>query len=71
MASQTESKLWKAFGISADEHGPSQWYPDSNAELEVICLGFSRTGTTSIRAALNMLGLGPVHHGVVSRDYDN
>ncbi|OCT49273.1 NAD dependent epimerase/dehydratase [Cladophialophora carrionii] len=62
--SETESRLWKAFGISADEHGPSQWYPDSNAELEVICLGFSRTGTTSIRAALDMLGFGPVHHGV-------
>lgn len=30
--------------------------------LKVIGAGFGRTGTTSIKAALEMLGLGPCHH---------
>jgi hypothetical protein len=30
--------------------------------LEVIGAGWSRTGTFSLRAALNLLGLGPCHH---------
>ena len=68
MAKETSSqgRLAKMFGISAEEHGDSQWSPDSTAELEVIGLGLSRSGTTSLREALDMLGLGPVHHGIVS-----
>jgi hypothetical protein len=30
--------------------------------LEIIGAGFGRTGTDSMRKALNMLGLGPCHH---------
>lgn len=30
--------------------------------LQVIGTGFGRTGTDSMRAALNMLGFGPTHH---------
>ena len=30
--------------------------------LKVIGTGFGRTGTDSMRAALNMLGMGPTHH---------
>ncbi|EXJ71863.1 uncharacterized protein A1O5_04364 [Cladophialophora psammophila CBS 110553] len=60
----SQSHLAKFFGISADEHGDSQWRPDSTAGFEVIGLGLSRTGTTSLREALTMLGFGPVHHGV-------
>jgi hypothetical protein len=30
--------------------------------LKVIGTGFGRTGTDSMREALNMLGLGPCHH---------
>jgi hypothetical protein len=30
--------------------------------LEVIGAGFGRTGTDSMRKALNMLGFGPCHH---------
>ncbi|KIX10326.1 uncharacterized protein Z518_01408 [Rhinocladiella mackenziei CBS 650.93] len=56
--------LHKLFGISAKEHGESQWHPNSNAELEGIGLGLSRTGTTSLREALDDLGFGPVHHAV-------
>lgn len=65
----SQGRLAKFFGISAEEHGDSQWRPDSDAEFEVIGLGLSRTGTTSLRAALDMLGFGPVHHGVVSPIY--
>ena len=63
----SQGRLARFFGISADEHGDSQWTPDSTAEFEVIGLGLGRTGTTSLREALNMIGFGPVHHGVVSR----
>ncbi len=31
-------------------------------ELQLIGAGFGRTGTLSMRAALRLLGLGPVHH---------
>lgn len=62
----SQSSLAKFFGIdSSKAHGDSQWFEDSTAEFEVIGLGLSRTGTTSLREALNMLGFGPVHHGVV------
>jgi len=32
--------------------------------LKVICAGFSRTGTLSLKLALEALGFGPCHHGV-------
>lgn len=32
--------------------------------LQIIGAGFGRTGTDSMRAALNMLGFGPCHHMV-------
>lgn len=62
----SQGRVAKLFGISAEEHGDSHWSPDSTAEFEVIGFGLSRTGTTSLRQALDMLGFGPVHHGVVS-----
>jgi hypothetical protein len=61
----SQSRLAKMTGMDSAVHGDSQWSPDSKAELEVIGLGLSRTGTTSLRAALDVLGYGPVHHGVV------
>ncbi len=36
--------------------------PSSTNQLAVIGAGFGRTGTLSMRAALAMVGLGPVHH---------
>ena len=35
---------------------------NSENELAIIGAGFGRTGTLSMRAALGLLGLGPVHH---------
>ncbi|KAJ9612431.1 hypothetical protein H2200_004028 [Cladophialophora chaetospira] len=61
----SDGRLAKFFGIdSSKAHGDSQWTADSDAQFEVIGLGLGRTGTTSLREALNMLGFGPVHHGV-------
>ena len=34
----------------------------TNSKLKIIGAGFGRTGTLSMRSALNLLGLGPVHH---------
>ncbi len=34
----------------------------SENQLEIIGAGFGRTGTLSLRAALDRLGLGPIHH---------
>lgn len=62
----SQGRLAELFGISAEEHGDAQWHPYSKAELEVIGLGLGRIGTTSLRAALDSLGFGPVHHGVMS-----
>ncbi len=36
--------------------------PDAGARLRVVGAGFGRTGTTSIKLALEQLGLGPTHH---------
>lgn len=36
--------------------------------LEIIGAGFGRTGTDSLRQALNMLGFGPCHHMYEVRD---
>ena len=68
--SSTKNSIHQFFNVDAKQHGDSQWFSDSDAQLEVIGLGLSRTGTTSVRAALDILGFGPVHHGVVSNDSD-
>ncbi|KAF8576304.1 hypothetical protein K439DRAFT_676858 [Ramaria rubella] len=34
----------------------------NSATIKVVCLGLGRTGTTSLRDALDMLGFGPCYH---------
>lgn len=54
------------FGVDAAEHGRGEAVkPDDNVNLQVINLGLSRTGTTSMGAALEILGFGPCHEGIV------
>ena len=53
-------------GITADNTGANQRRAPS---LRLIGAGFGRTGTTSIKAALEMLEYAPVHHG--SAVFDN
>ena len=45
--------LWKAYEYPGDAHADN---------LRVIGVGLPRTGTSSLKAALDMLGFGPCHH---------
>ena len=66
MASST-NRLHRTFGLDAAHHGAhSRVAADGDGELQVINLGLSRIGTTSMHIALEMLGFGPGHQGVVS-----
>lgn len=61
----TKNSLHKAFGIDVAAHGGDRGIDtDDNVNLKVIGLGLSRTGTTSLSAAFEILGLGPSHQGV-------
>lgn len=63
--SSTTNPLHRLFGIDAAHHGDlSQTHFDPTANLEVISLGLSRTGTTSLAEALTILGFGPCHGGI-------
>src|SRR5918998_1221530 len=46
---------WRAF---ADQH----WGAGEKPMVDVIGAGFGRTGTASLKVALEHLGLGPCHH---------
>lgn len=52
---------------------PPRRYPQSKekagVKLRVICVGLPRTGTTSLAAALEIIGLGPVLHDHGGEDY--
>lgn len=61
----TKSTLHRAFGIDVAAHGDSTGTTlDANSNLEVISLGLSRTGTTSLQLALGKLGFALCHGGV-------
>ena len=63
--SSTKSGLHRAFGIDVAAHGDlTGTKRDPNVNLEVIGVGLSRTGTTSLQAALTKLGYTPSHQGV-------
>ncbi|KAK3627906.1 hypothetical protein LTR22_022571 [Elasticomyces elasticus] len=63
--SSSNSRLHRTFGVDAAAHGDlSTTKLDPTINLEVICLGLPRTGTTSLQAALTILGFGPCHQGV-------
>ncbi|GAB1741946.1 hypothetical protein NU219Hw_g7346t1 [Hortaea werneckii] len=64
--SSTKNPLHRLFGIDASGHGDHlDLKLDQTANLEVISLGLSRTGTTSVQFALDKLGFAPCHGGVV------
>jgi hypothetical protein len=63
----TKNRAHKLFKIDAAEHGREEAVKaNDEINLEVINLGLSRTGTTSVSAALEILGFGPCHQGIVS-----
>ena len=55
----------RAFGVEFADHKRAKL--DSNAKdcLQVIGAGLSRCGTTSLKAALEVLGFDPCHHMIV------
>lgn len=44
---------------------PPARHRDSETQMQVLCLGLSRSGTDSLRAALEILGYKGVYHGFV------
>ena len=63
--SSSKSSIHKAFNLDVGFHGDLTGTNfDPNVNLEVISLGLSRTGTTSLQLALTKLGFGPSHQGV-------
>ncbi|KAI7236869.1 hypothetical protein KC330_g3463 [Hortaea werneckii] len=63
--SSTKNPLHRLFGIDASAHGDhTDLKLDHTANLEVISLGLSRTGTTSLQFALEKLGFAPCHGGI-------
>lgn len=61
----SKNPLHRLFGVDVPKHGDqSNAVRDPNVNLQVISLGLSRTGTTSLQEALIRLGFGPCHGGV-------
>jgi len=44
------------------DHGPNDIFKRGIMSLKVIGAGYGRTGTSSLKSALEMLGFGPTHH---------
>ncbi|KAI6870200.1 hypothetical protein KC343_g3400 [Hortaea werneckii] len=64
--SSTKNPLHRFFGLDASAHGDQSGLKlDHTVNLEVISLGLSRTGTTSLQFALEKLGFAPCHGGIV------
>lgn len=61
--------LNKVFGIEFKEHKRAAISSDAEDRVEVIGAGLPRCGTTSLKAALEILGFDPCHHMVVSFDF--
>lgn len=62
--SSTSNPIHRLFRIDVAHHGDLSQTKLDSANLEIISLGLSRTGTTSLHAALTTLGFGPCHQGV-------
>lgn len=61
----SKSRLHRFFGIDAPGHGEHTIKAEDDVNLKIISLGLSRTGTTSLAAAFDILGLGPCIQAIV------
>lgn len=61
-----KNRLHRLFGIGLPEWKEAAIQPEDTAELQLIGVGLCRTGTSSLKAALEILGFNPCHHMVVS-----
>ena len=68
----TKNPIHRIFGIDGAAHGDIAGIKlDPSVELQVIDVGLSRTGTTSLQAALTMLGFTPTHGVCILRQLFN
>lgn len=63
--SSTANRLHRAFKVDLAHHGDLTGTKlDASVNLEVICIGISRTGMTSLQEAFNILGFSPAFGGI-------
>ena len=52
----------KAFNLDLPQHKRAHIEDDAQDTLQIIGAGLPRSGTTSLKAALEILGFDPCHH---------
>ena len=57
-----QNRIKKAFDLDLPQHKRAQITAEATGELQVIGAGLPRTGTTSLKAAMEILGFDPCHH---------
>lgn len=57
-----QRRIKKAFNLDLPQHKRAQIEDTAQGELQVIGAGLPRSGTTSLKAALEILGFDPCHH---------
>ena len=55
-------RIKKAFNLDLPQHKRAQLSDETQDTLQVIGAGLPRSGTTSLKAALEILGFDPCHH---------
>ena len=55
-------RIKKAFNLDLPQHKKAQIKAEAKGELQVIGAGLPRTGTSSLKAAIEILGFDPCHH---------
>ncbi len=59
--------LRKLFGVDLPQHARAQINENDQDVLQVIGAGLPRTGTSSLKAALEILGFNPCYHMAVGQ----
>ena len=57
-----QHRIKKAFNLDLPQHKRAQIEAEADGELQVIGAGLPRTGTSSLKAAMEILGFDPCHH---------
>ena len=55
-------RIKKAFNVDLPQHKRAQLSDKTQDTLQIIGAGLPRSGTTSLKAALEMLGFDPCNH---------
>ena len=55
-------RIKKAFNLDLPQHKRARFEAEAQDTLQVIGAGLPRSGTTSLKAALEILGFDPCHH---------